>query len=354
MLKPERMDEEIKALLAGLKSTPERSAEKAAIGRAAFVRQAEEIKKGVTAATVSRHIGWKRFFKENSRRKETPKMATAFLNILLAITLVLGGGGFAAVSAQSTMPDDALYPVKTLTEGVQETFTFNAEAKFQLALKLTEKRFEELKKMLELKSPAMIKAENRYMGQVAKAYGSLEQVPAAKQAGAQAQLQTRLQTQLQALEALQQKLGGDPVLLRSREMLQERLRIEDSLGPLGPNSPEATPGQGGGFQYQNGQSSETPEPQQEQYQYQYQGGDAQQTPGAGNGYGPGDGICEGCDGTPVEKTPQPGAGYGPGDGTGGGTCSADCTATPKAYDNNYNYQTPQPGGSGSGNGPGKP
>ncbi len=102
---------------------------------------------------LSASVGLKRARESQARRGRIPlrlslqplmrrSLATIALVALLLVT-VLGGGTIAA-SAKS-LPGDALYPVKRLTEEFQLLLTLDREAKAQLVQKLDERRREEAK-----------------------------------------------------------------------------------------------------------------------------------------------------------------------------------------------------------------
>lgn len=70
--------------------------------------------------------------------------------IIALIALITTGGGVAAAS-QTSLPNDALYPVKILTEEVREAVTFDNAAKVKLHAKYAADRVAELQKMLDEK-----------------------------------------------------------------------------------------------------------------------------------------------------------------------------------------------------------
>src|SRR3990170_509587 len=66
----------------------------------------------------------------------------------LIVILAFGGGG-AVFASQKSLPGDILYPIKTLTENLQETLTFDSQKKAYLYTRLAEKRIGEIKNILE-------------------------------------------------------------------------------------------------------------------------------------------------------------------------------------------------------------
>jgi len=65
------------------------------------------------------------------------------------IVALLAGGGGTAYASQSSLPGDALYPVKLMTEDVQTTVAWNPEKKVEMEIKFANRRLEEVKKLQE-------------------------------------------------------------------------------------------------------------------------------------------------------------------------------------------------------------
>ncbi|MDY6834459.1 MAG: DUF5667 domain-containing protein [Chloroflexota bacterium] len=82
-----------------------------------------------------------------------PRWATAIVAVLV---LLVVGSGVVAISS-SSMPGDALYPVKTASEDVQLTLTFSNMEKAELHTKFAERRSEEM---------AYVASEKGDMGEV--------------------------------------------------------------------------------------------------------------------------------------------------------------------------------------------
>lgn len=68
--------------------------------------------------------------------------------IVIALITMLSGGG-AALASQNSLPGDALYPVKTLTEDMRSALTINKQSEAKLQSKFAAERLEEVSKMLQ-------------------------------------------------------------------------------------------------------------------------------------------------------------------------------------------------------------
>ena len=377
----DELDETVKNGLGAL-TDETRPPEQAAAGRAAFLARVEEARQSVSPGTDRRHIGWMAsilaFFRS---RKERSPMLTTIVTFITVLTMILGGGGITLAAAQSAMPDQALYSVKTWTENVRYELAGSDQNRLELALAFTERRMEEIKTMLQSGTLPEQAVAVRYQAQVETALRLAAGMVNEEGLQALQQVQQRLMTQQQMMSQLQL---GDPALqgalAQTQLMLQTHLQwalqgaedpamlqqqIQNQQGPLeeaGGGSPwvEVTQPSGGqnlgsgecttctpaldGSGSQNPWTSETP------------------IPGSGYGPGPGTGDCLTC--TPAldgsgnqnpwtSETPIPGSGYGPGPGTGGATSTTVATETlVPPTETMIQPSATQMGGGGSGSGSG--
>lgn len=145
--------------------------------------------------------------------------------LILIISLIVGGSGVTAVSAQNSLPDSSLYPVKLLTEDIQFSFTHDPYVRWQLSLQLTELRMEEIRTMLSsgsVPSEAVLQRLNTRLEQTLQLANGLGGDQATQ---ALAQIQTRLETQAQMMMQVQTSTPeGLAVMSRVQLMIQERIR----------------------------------------------------------------------------------------------------------------------------------
>lgn len=207
--------------LGTLKEVPARDPAKIRAGKDAFLFEAAKSRKSVSPRQQSRHTGWN----PNLFGWKEPIKMTTLGTIILAISLILGGSGITAASAQGSLPDSALYPVKLLTEDIQFGLTTDPFSKWELSLQLSEMRLAEVRMMLANGSipsePALQRLETRLTQTLLLASNLGE--PLMSQA--LAQTQTRLETQAQLM--LQSQVTapqGQAVMTRVMAMIQERIR----------------------------------------------------------------------------------------------------------------------------------
>ena len=282
-------------------------------------------------------------------------MFGALGTILLIVSLVLGGSGATVAAAQNSLPDQALYPVKTWSEDVRTGLASSTQTRLELALEYTSRRAEEMQVMLRAGQTPPEAVQARMQAEIDLAI----QLAAGQPDRQAVQAFEQIRQQLQAHEQVFLKLGkpADPqaeaLLDRTRTLLQNRLNLCDvglqdpdmlrqqlrdrdqkqdgSIKPSAPALMPASTGQG------NPWTTGTP------------------TPGSGYGFGPGDGAGttggNGGNNPWTTGTPTAGSGYGPGPGDGSGGNNPWTTGTPTPG-SGYG-PGPQPGdGGGDGSGPG--
>ncbi len=303
-------DLEVVQQLEKLKAMPRRNAQNALAGRAAFLQEAHELAQGVSVHTEMRPIGWKQKLTNLfSIRKERSPMFSTLATLLVALTLVFGGGGITLASAQNSLPDQPLYNLKLWTEELRFSLAFDPQAAWQLSLAFADRRAAEVQAMFGASQPLPQTVQERYRSQVEQTIRLANGLPDDQGLTALEQTRERLRLQERALNQLQ--LQNDPqaqtIRERMRLMLQERLNWMDGdierrqqhqgspAQPAADESPSATS--------QPTATVETP---------------IAPSPGSGYDPGAGDGTCDTC--TPnagesnpwTTSVPTPGSSYGPG------------------------------------------
>jgi hypothetical protein len=134
-----------------LGAIPERNPSKAAQGRERFLEELE----GVPAAKTPVSGGWLAdLFNIGSPNGISVQFfnrkfafSTVFALIVVAIML-FGGASATAYASQSSLPGDALYPIKMGLEQTQISLTNDAYAQAKLHLEFAQRRLEEIKQLL--------------------------------------------------------------------------------------------------------------------------------------------------------------------------------------------------------------
>ncbi len=192
-----------------LGEAPQRDAQKAAKTRAAFLEQARHLaheKQIDTPVSAGLPMRLKDSTQQNNRpfwqrslfrRKEMSPMWTFLTTMLVTLALALGGTGITAYAAQDSLPNQALYGVKTFTEDMQLQLTTQAENQLTLALKFANRRVNELAAMAKQGESAPETVANRYGAEIDHALQLAAGLPENGLTSALEQVQTQLQQQEQ-------------------------------------------------------------------------------------------------------------------------------------------------------------
>lgn len=246
------------------------------------------------------------------------------MNVLLSILVVAGllfGGGATVQAAQDDLPNEPLYAVKTLTENISLQFQNNQEDKVDKLMEMAQVRVQEMVQLSGGGEPIPDEVPLRLEQHIRQAMQNTVNMDDANLDQTLLQLRERLQEQLHVMEQLQADPEQEPLLQRTREMLQLRLQLVDeglqnremfrNMVRNGQEDEFTPPAQNGNGQ-QNGEPNLTP-------------GEPNQTPGGpntdpgGNSSDPGTG----------EPNPDPGS---------------------NSNDNGTGEPNPDPGNNSNGNG----
>ncbi len=179
------LDPRLQAMFDAAKDVPARDPEAVARGRAKFVAEVDAMPAPMSQP-ASHVSGWQQFknwlagTQSNSRQRAA---LTALVAVVMILAFLFGGAGITAYAAQSALPGDALYGVKTGLEQTQASLAGDAARKVELYLGFAERRLDEIARLI---------AEGRY-----------DDIQLAT-----SEYQTYVQL---ALEAMKDVAAGDPV-----------------------------------------------------------------------------------------------------------------------------------------------
>ena len=153
-------------------------------------------------------------------------MFAQMIAIVMLAAAMAGGGGAAAVYAyQESLPGEALYPLKTWSEDMRIEISIDPETDLQLNLQFAERRMAEIAKVAghddDHAAQAMLRLQG-HLNQALEATGKVNQEQALP-------AMQRVRQTLQYQQNLMQQLMGnpdpanEPVMVRSRQMLQQQL-----------------------------------------------------------------------------------------------------------------------------------
>lgn len=146
----ESTESQIIKFLKLLRPVPKREKEAAARSRARFMAEAEELfatQEKTPIAWLTRWLAPKKYAltEEDSMNVPNRRFAfTALATVIVLAILLFGGAGATALAAQSALPGDALYSLKTGIEQTQVSLSSSAYNRAQLQMEFGERRLDEI------------------------------------------------------------------------------------------------------------------------------------------------------------------------------------------------------------------
>ena len=228
------LDAELKNSLDVLQNIPARDEKRALHGRSQFLAEARTLKQSVTPAAERRPNRWMKNIQTRLPfRKEGGSMFTQIISALLILITLAGGAGAGTVyAAQTSMPADALYPVKTWSENTRLELAASPEKDIDLLLEFANRRIEEMLVLAEegtaVPEPLMEPLMTRLQTHLELALQLCNQL--------QDPLQTRQQIRqtIMTQKMLLENAPQDAQLLQTRNMLQQRIHQIDQTPLLDP------------------------------------------------------------------------------------------------------------------------
>jgi hypothetical protein len=225
------IDPDVLKKLTLLSETPARNPAKEQIGLANFLQEAQDLARTVTTNNNRRHNGWMNAIQSifMIRRKEHSPMFSTFATIMLLVSLLLGGSGVTVAAAQNSLPDQPLYETKLWSEDLRLNLASDPQTLSQLSLDFATLRFEEIQKIFEGDRIPSEAGQLRFQSQIERAIQYASTLTDDQSIIALQQIQTQLQTQQQTFLHIQANspTTTEPALLRTRQIIQEKLRIVD-------------------------------------------------------------------------------------------------------------------------------
>jgi len=250
----------LKKQLESLGEVPARDLRNSHIGREKFLSQAKNIQPHRTPARTSKsRVG------APLRKSWLPRLAVILAVVLFALSSI-GGTVYAA---QSSLPDDLLYPVKTLVEDIQVGLETDPEDRLDLYASFASRRLQEIQAQVDAGEEVSERALALLEKHTEKMLQEAAQIGEKGLENALRQIEENLQKQNQLMEKLQKQTPGqgEKGLVNALEKIRERLELVGN----GINEPQGfiktikerkeksdPPGQGNNNENDNPNKPETP------------------------------------------------------------------------------------------------
>jgi hypothetical protein len=177
----------------------------------------------------------------------------ALISGLLVVVMLFGGAGAAAYAAGESLPDEALYPLKTALEDARLALTSGPAAEVDLLLELSNERAEEIRALVAAGRdvpPGVARRLQEHLRLMLDVAAQMDD-PAMEQTLIQTRLRLQAQLQIMLQSCMGEACQGDQGLhLAEQTLTQTRATIEGALEDptsfrlrLGTDRPEEAPTQ---------------------------------------------------------------------------------------------------------------
>jgi hypothetical protein len=226
-------DEFAKRILSPLKTSLPLDPQVAAGEKSSYLLLAENLRLG---------LGNGRGDVETQRRPGVPSehlrihpMLRGLVAVLIAL-IVLFGSSLTVFAAQSSLPGEALYPVKSLSENIHLSLTHSPRARLELTLKFSQRRVGEISQLLTMGKSIPGQVSDRFQDELENALEIAAQMDDIKMINALEEIKGQAENQGKTLDELIPHLTeqNEPAIIR----LQERLKEQVKLSVFGATDPQ--------------------------------------------------------------------------------------------------------------------
>lgn len=219
-----RLQKKLRYLLNTLRMVPDREPQAASRGKAHFLEEARTL-----------HVSGNRKLGRPTKNGSTifPLIHTgtgtrawnALMAAVLAFSIFLGGSVVTVYAAQESVPYDALYPIKTLSEDVLLSLPASPQRQLDLALNYTDRRLFEISVLLAARKPIPQNLTDRFQNESYLTLKLMANMNNADLPRALDNALSRSETEIQALAIPMTNRPADPVLMAVEARLQEQVQL---------------------------------------------------------------------------------------------------------------------------------
>ena len=214
-----------------LRGVPARDPQAAAAGRAHFLGQAEAA--GALRSVRAQHRPGRPFPLAFPLRGSPPAFK-ALAAVLLVLALVFAGAASSVAAAQGSLPGEALYPLKTLSEDVLLSLAPSSPDRLSLTLDFGDRRLVEMTGLQSAGRPIPQGVVDRFEGELDQALQLAAGMSDPGMAQSLDRLSRRTQGQMQAMAVLVEHNPDAPLLADAYARLQEQAGTAE----LGKSDPQ--------------------------------------------------------------------------------------------------------------------
>ncbi len=227
-------DERLNHLLDQLREVEARDAQGAAAGRQKYLDQVAAIRssqavRGIPAGRKARGRVFPLF-----RNKNGFPLVNTLVAVILACVLIFGGSSVTVFAAQESLPGEALYGVKILSEDVLLSLAPSSKTKLELTLDYSDRRIEEISSLQSAGHPIPEQVVERFQKELDQTLTLAAGLNDPTMASSLDQASRRAQDQLQKMSSL---VDANP---NAANLLQINTRLHQQLQDVqfGRNDPQ--------------------------------------------------------------------------------------------------------------------
>ena len=230
------LDEYGKRVLASLRSTPPIDPQVAAAEKAKFLLQGENLRQDLIPRTGEVYAQWDHH-RVNALRGKQPSPLFKALVATILVLIFLVGSSFTVYAAQSSLPGQPLYTIKSWSEDIRLSMTFSTKAKLNLTLDYTNRRVDEISRLVAGGKAINDQTSERFQSELDNALQLATQLNDPQMQNALVQIKGRAESQGMTIEELITKLPpqAEPAIIH----LQERLNEQVKLSTIGEKDPKS-------------------------------------------------------------------------------------------------------------------
>lgn len=232
----DELDEYGKKVLASLRNVPPIDPQTFANEKSRYLLQGQKMREGLIPQTLGmektqprRHVFGLGIF------HHIP-LVKALVAVLVAL-VILGGSSITVFAAQSSLPGDPLYTIKSWSEDIRLSMTFSTKAKLNLTLDYTNRRMDEISILAAEGKTLDSQSSERYQDELDSALQLAAQLDDSQMYKALGQIKFHAENQGMTIEELINRLPpqAEPAIIH----LQQRLDEQIELSTIGENDPQA-------------------------------------------------------------------------------------------------------------------
>jgi hypothetical protein len=168
-------------------------------------------------------------------RKRPLPLFKGLVAIIVAL-IFLVGSSLTVYAAQASLPGEALYPIKSISEDIRLKLTHSPKARLDLTLEYSHRRVTEISKMLEMGNSIPGQVSERFQDELENALQIAVQMDDIQMMKALEEIKGQAESQGRTIDKLIPHLTeqNEPAIVR----LQERLREQVLLSAFGESDPQ--------------------------------------------------------------------------------------------------------------------